>query len=89
MLEWLGQPSESLIVLNHPMWDENHIGEAEHRESAEAFLDAFGPLFHALELNGLRPWKENQKTIQLAERYRLPAISGGTVTGESQTPASI
>jgi hypothetical protein len=77
MLAWAGEAPETLVILNHPMWDENHIGEAEHRSQVTAFLDAFGPFIHALELNGLRPWGENQKAVQLAEEFRLPVISGG------------
>jgi hypothetical protein len=77
MLEWMGASPETLVVLNHPMWDENHIGEAGHTECVTAFLDAYRGFFHALELNGLRPWGENQKAAKLAERYELPVISGG------------
>jgi hypothetical protein len=77
MLEWLGAAPESLIVLNHPVWDENHIGEAAHRECVTAFLGSFRPLIHALELNGLRPWKENQRAARLAGEFGLSVISGG------------
>lgn len=77
MLEWLGAAPETLVILNHPMWDENHIGEAGHTECVTAFIDAYKPFLHALELNGLRPWGENQKAAKLAERYALPVISGG------------
>jgi hypothetical protein len=77
MLEWLGAAPESLIVLNHPVWDENHIGEAAHRECVIEFLRSFRPFIHALELNGLRPWKENQRAARLAEEFGLAVISGG------------
>jgi hypothetical protein len=77
MLEWLGAAPESLIVLNHPMWDENHIGEAAHTEFVTAFLEKYKPFLHALELNGLRPWSENQKAAKLAERFAMPVVSGG------------
>jgi hypothetical protein len=77
MLEWLGAAAESLIVLNHPMWDENHIGEAAHAESVSSFLESYRPFIHAAELNGLRPWAENQKAALLAKRFGLPVISGG------------
>jgi hypothetical protein len=77
LLEWLGAGPETLVVMNHPMWDENHIGEAGHTECVTAFLDTWHGFFHALELNGLRPWGENQKAAKLAERYGLPVISGG------------
>ena len=77
MLEWLSESPQTLVVLNHPAWDENHIGEAEHTECLSAFLVIARPFIHAMELNGLRPWKENQRAIRLAEEYSLPAISGG------------
>jgi hypothetical protein len=77
MLEWLGAAPETLIVLNHPMWDENHIGEAAHTECVTAFLELYRPFLHAAELNGLRPWAENRKAAQLADRFALPLISGG------------
>jgi hypothetical protein len=77
MLEWAGQAPQTLVILNHPMWDENHIGETAHKESVEAFIGICRPFLHAFELNGLRPWKENQKAAQLAERWGVPVISGG------------
>jgi len=77
LLEWFGATPGTLIVLNHPAWDENHIGEAGHLECAGAFLGAFRPFVHALELNGLRPWSENRKAVQLAARFGLPIVSGG------------
>jgi hypothetical protein len=76
MLEWAGSSPETLVILNHPMWDENHIGEAPHTETVIAFLEAFAPFIHALELNGLRPWPENR------ERFGLPVISGGDRHGK-------
>jgi hypothetical protein len=77
MLEWMGAAPGSLAVLNHPMWDENHIGETAHRECLLEFLQGCRPFLHGLELNGLRPWRENQNTVKLAERYDLPVVSGG------------
>jgi hypothetical protein len=77
MLAWAGAAPETMIVLNHPMWDENHVGEAGHTEAVKAFLRASVPFIHALELNGPRPWAENQKAAQLALRFGLPVISGG------------
>jgi hypothetical protein len=77
MLEWVGAAPESLVVLNHPAWDENHIGEDAHMECAGAFIESFRPFIHAVELNGLRPWSENRKATQMAARFDLPLISGG------------
>jgi hypothetical protein len=44
---------------------------------ADAFLGSFRPFIHALELNGLRPWKENHSVARLAGQVGLPVISGG------------
>jgi hypothetical protein len=77
LLEWLGAAPETLIVLNHPMWDENHIGEVSHTECVVEFLQAFRRYIHGLELNGLRPWGENRKAVELAARFGLPVVSGG------------
>jgi hypothetical protein len=77
MLEALGRPKDSLIVFNHPMWDENHIGADAHLRHVDAFVSRCRPFIHAIELNGLRPWKENRKAAQLAASVSLPVISGG------------
>jgi hypothetical protein len=77
LLEALGEPKESLIVFNHPMWDENHVGAEAHVAFVNAFLALYRPFLHAIELNGLRPWAENRKAAQLAESASLPVISGG------------
>ncbi len=76
-LEALHRCEDVLIVLNHPLWDEGLIGTAQHTALIEAFLARFGGWIHALELNGLRSAGENDRVLQLAERYDLPGISGG------------
>jgi hypothetical protein len=77
LLERVHSMPETLIVYNHPLWDENHIGEAAHRVCVDAFIPQFSQFLHALELNGLRPWKENQGVIHLADLVSKPVISGG------------
>ena len=77
MLERLHAIDSVLIVINHPLWDENHIGAAAHRECVDSFLARFLCFIHACELNGLRPWKENRGVIDLAKGLSLPLISGG------------
>ncbi len=77
MLEWVSRDARTLVIINHPCWDENHIGAEEHRATVIRFLDNYRPFIHAAELNGLRPWDENQKAADLAARYKLPVISGG------------
>lgn len=77
LLEWAASNPETLVVLNHPMWDENHIGPAAHREHLQELLKLALPFVHAFELNGLRPWKENQETAAIAGALGRPIISGG------------
>ncbi len=77
LLAWFARNPQSLIVLNHPAWDENHIGAAAHREHLDAFTALYRPFLHAFELNGLRPWPENQVAAQAATAAGLPVISGG------------
>lgn len=77
LLEFLHAAQETLIVFNHPLWDENHIGEARHRACVDSFVRRFGPFLDALELNGLRPWRENQAVAQLGMAVGKPLISGG------------
>lgn len=66
-----------LIVMNHPCWDEKGIGVTAHQVQVDQFLASYGCWVHALELNGLRPWKENQRVLALAARVGMPLISGG------------
>jgi hypothetical protein len=77
LLAALGDLRETLVVMNHPMWDEARIGTAEHSQLVGRFLERYGDHIHALELNGLRPWKENSRVIWLAEYSGHPLISGG------------
>ena len=77
LMGWLSQFPNALIVLNHPLWDETGIGAAAQRAMVERFLGRFDGDIHALELNGLRPWKENSQVLALANGWGIPAISGG------------
>ena len=67
----------SLLVLNHPFWLEEGVNEAQHRIALERFTRECLDGIHAFELNGTRGWNENAGTIQLADRFRRPIISGG------------
>jgi hypothetical protein len=67
----------TLIVLNHPLWDEAGIGQMEHARWLGRLLERCGEFFHALELNGLRSWKENMGVVALAKETGHPVISGG------------
>jgi len=77
ILSELAAISGTLIVFNHPLWDERGIGQAMHRTAAIEFLRRYGPFLDALELNGLRPWKENRDVVALSRAQEKPVISGG------------
>jgi hypothetical protein len=77
ILATLSERPAVLIVFNHPLWDERGIGQQAHHATAAEFLARFGSRLHALELNGMRPWRENRAVIALAEAVAKPAISGG------------
>ncbi len=67
----------SLIVFNHPLWDEKGVGSDVHRATANEFLRQHGEFIHTIEINGLRPWRENKAAIQFATGWKKPVISGG------------
>ena len=66
-----------LVVLNHPLWDEASLGQQHHEAVLGRLLHRLSGLVHALELNGLRTWRENQRVIRLAQDLGIPAVSGG------------
>lgn len=66
-----------LIVLNHPIWDIEMIGQQLHEQVLERFLAGHAKWIHAIEVNGFRTWQENEVAIELAESLGLPTISGG------------
>jgi hypothetical protein len=77
ILEHLAGLPETLVILNHPLWDESGLGAARHEVIANKFLCLHGRWIHALEINGLRPWHENQHAVALATAFHKPVISGG------------
>ncbi len=66
-----------LVVFNHPMWDLYLVGASRHAELLRRFLAENGRYLHALELNGLRTWKENRAVRALARECGKLLISGG------------
>ena len=66
-----------LIVFNHPMWDLYLVGAARHQQLLKRFMEVNGEYMHALELNGLRSWKENRAVKTMAREYGKLLISGG------------
>ena len=77
ILSELATIPDLLIVLNHPFWLEEGIGEADLRSAVESLLHECVDCIHAFELNGTRKWRENAATIELARMYSRPLISGG------------
>jgi hypothetical protein len=77
MLQDLSDESGVLVVLNHPFWDAVNAGSRNQRAALMEFLQRYGHMLHALELNGLRPRAENNEVADLAETFALPVISGG------------
>jgi len=67
----------TLTIFNHPLWDETGIGAEHHRSAVVAFLAQYSEFLHAIELNGLRPWRENASAMRLAGDWSKPVISGG------------
>ncbi len=68
---------EVLLVLNHPLWDEKHIGAAEHERALYSLLSFAGKQVHALEVNGLRSLSENRRVMDLGASIGKAVVSGG------------
>ncbi|MDE3104219.1 MAG: hypothetical protein KGK08_03505 [Acidobacteriota bacterium] len=66
-----------LVIFNHPMWDLYRVGRDRHDVLVNDFLAQHGQYVHALELNGLRNWKENREVSTLASKWNQLTISGG------------
>jgi hypothetical protein len=77
LLEHLHSMRDVIIILNHPLWDEASRGQAHHEAVLGRLLANVRPWVHALELNGLRTWKENQRVVKFAESQGLIAVAGG------------
>jgi hypothetical protein len=66
-----------LVVFNHPMWDLYQVGAEQHVRLVDEFLRENSSRIHAIELNGLRNWKENREAMRLARKWKMILISGG------------
>lgn len=66
-----------LVVFNHPLWNLYGLPAAEFQQELEDFLALNNGVLHAFELNGLRRWEENLRTIELARHWQQIVISGG------------
>lgn len=77
MFHELHSHPDVLIVLNHPYWDQPAIGSAPHEKLLRQFAGRYRDVIDAFEINGLRSWKENRKTLRMATEIGMPLISGG------------
>lgn len=77
LLALLDRIPDILLVLNHPCCNFVQVGPEKHWSSLRQFLARYRPWMHALEINGMRPWNENQTVVGLAEEYDLPVVAGG------------
>lgn len=77
LLTALTEQPETLVVFNHPCWDEKRIGQQKHDSLALEFLARNGACLHALEVNGIRSWAENLRALDLARAHSRPVIAGG------------
>jgi hypothetical protein len=77
LLACLGGLDGTLVVLNHPFWDQGGVGRERHREALAELLRTAGASIHALELNGLRSWPENRLVLEFARAAGYPVVSGG------------
>lgn len=77
LLDALNAEPSTLLIFNHPYWDAESVGPDQHRDSLAIFLQKYGHLLHALELNGLRSRSENELVLKLAEMVDLPVVAGG------------
>lgn len=77
LLAWINEFPETLVVLNHPLWDMEFIGVQQHAVALGSFLGEHKAWIHALEINGFRPWRENREVMAMAKGFGLSVVSGG------------
>ena len=73
----LDELPQVLIVLNHPVWDIEMIGDELHLKLLKNFINEHGRWIHAFEVNGFRSWSENKTVIEMAETLGFPLVTGG------------
>jgi len=77
MLAMLNEIPTVLVILNHPLWDIELVGEERHRQLLKDFIRTHGRWIHAFEINGFRSWSENKAVIEMAESLGIPVATGG------------
>ena len=86
VLHSLAQSPQTLIVLNHPLWDSEAVGSELHRFALDRLLARYGRSIHALEFNADRPWRENEASLQMGRNLKLPVVAGGDRHGCHASP---
>jgi len=77
LLVWINEIPETLVVLNHPLWDLEYIGAQQHAVALGSLLGEHKAWIHALEINGFRSWRENKEVMATAKDFGLSVVSGG------------
>ena len=77
LLASLHEIPEVLVILNHPLWNLGGVLRERHEAALRTLLCKAGQFIHALELNGMRRWQENQSVVHLSEACNQLVISGG------------
>jgi hypothetical protein len=77
ILEEVSRAPETLVIFNHPCWDERGVGQDRHMQLSTQFAKQYGDFFHAFELNGLRNWQENMAADRMAREFGKTLVSGG------------
>jgi hypothetical protein len=77
MFSMLNEIPEVLVVLNHPIWDIEMVGQEQHEILLKNFIKEHGCWIHAFEINGFRSWSENKTVIEMAEALGFPIVTGG------------
>lgn len=73
----LNEIPEVLVILNHPLWDIEIVGQERHEILLKNFIREHGKWIHAFEINGFRNWSENKAVIEMAESLGFPICTGG------------
>jgi hypothetical protein len=73
----LNEISQVLVILNHPLWDIEIVGQERHDILLKHFIKEHGHWIHAFEINGFRTWSENKAVIEMAEALGIPIATGG------------
>jgi len=77
LLAGLNEIPQVLVILNHPLWNLGGLSCDRHDAVLRALLSKAGQFIHALELNGMRRWQENQSVLHLSYACNQLVISGG------------